>query len=201
MAKLYYLGHCSFRIVTDENKVIYLDPYAGSNYSLKADYVFISHEHYDHNDLSKVNVDEKTNTIRAKDCIILENNTISYKTFADNYLKVISTPAGNLNHPLVSSVGFILEFDNKKIYFAGDTSYLPFMKDNLPSFNLDYAILPCDGIYNMDILEAMQVAKVIKARKVIPMSLLPGNLYSETVARRFNIDNALLLRPDEEIIL
>ena len=37
MAKLLFQGHGSFRITTDENIVIYVDPYVGSGYDLPAD--------------------------------------------------------------------------------------------------------------------------------------------------------------------
>ena len=53
MASLTYLGHASFQIKTDSKKIIYVDPFFGE-YKLKADYVLITHEHFDHNDISKV---------------------------------------------------------------------------------------------------------------------------------------------------
>lgn len=47
MSKLFYQGHSSFRITTDEGKVIFIDPFAGVGYQTPADLVLITHEHYD----------------------------------------------------------------------------------------------------------------------------------------------------------
>ena len=44
MAKLLYQGHGSLRIVTDEEIVIYIDPYAGEGYDLPADLILVTHQ-------------------------------------------------------------------------------------------------------------------------------------------------------------
>ena len=45
---LLYQGHASLRIVTAEEKVIYIDPFAGEGYDLPADLILITHAHSDH---------------------------------------------------------------------------------------------------------------------------------------------------------
>ena len=45
---LLYMGQASIRIVTETGKVIYIDPYAGSQYDLAADLILVTHEHSDH---------------------------------------------------------------------------------------------------------------------------------------------------------
>ena len=52
------------RIVTAENKVIYIDPYAGDDYELPADLVLVTHAHFDHSDVDKVQN-------RASDCQVI----------------------------------------------------------------------------------------------------------------------------------
>ena len=46
--RLLYQGHGSLRIVTADDKVIYIDPYAGEGYDLPADLILVSHGHPDH---------------------------------------------------------------------------------------------------------------------------------------------------------
>lgn len=198
MSTLLYQGHSSFRIITDEDKIIYIDPYAGKGYDLLPNYVFITHEHYDSNNLSLLNIAKDTKIIKARNCIEKDG---SYNSFQDEFLKVISTPSGNSNHPLNECVGYILEFDNLKLYFAGDTSYLPFMSEFLANYHLDYAFLPTDGIYNMDVIEASKCAKLIKAKHSVPIDTIIGGLFSMDVAKKFDVENRLILIPNQEIKL
>ena len=71
-ATLLYQGQASIRIVTDEVKVIYIDPYSGDSYELPADLILVTHSHFDHNQMDKV---EKRN----EDCRI-----ITYKEAVQN---------------------------------------------------------------------------------------------------------------------
>ena len=68
------------------------------------------------------------------------------------------------------------------LYGAGETSYYPEME----SFNdLDYALLPVDGIYNMSAQEASRCAHVIDSRYFIPIHTSPTQLYDEDIAKSF----------------
>ena len=53
-AELLYQGQASIRIVTDEGKVIYIDPYVGEGYDLPADLILVTHSHYDHNGVDRI---------------------------------------------------------------------------------------------------------------------------------------------------
>ena len=50
---LLYQGHASLRIVTGDDKVIYIDPFSGEGYDMPADLILQTHDHFDHKDMSK----------------------------------------------------------------------------------------------------------------------------------------------------
>ncbi len=61
-AVLLYQGQASIRVVTDEGKVIYIDPYAGDSYDLSADLILVTHSHFDHSQIDKV--ENKNETVK-----------------------------------------------------------------------------------------------------------------------------------------
>ena len=54
----------------------------------------------------------------------------------------------------------------KTIYHAGDTDFIPEMKE---LSDVDVALLPIGGTFTMDIQEAVEAAIAIKPKIVIPM--------------------------------
>ena len=69
-------------------------------------------------------------------------------------------------HPKGFGIGFIITTEGRRIYFAGDTDFIPEMK----TFeNIDYALLPIGGTYTMDEQEAVEALTAIKPKVVIPM--------------------------------
>lgn len=196
MAKLLYQGHGSFRITTDENIVIYVDPYAGRGYDLPADIILVTHQHMDHNQIGMV--------AKKKNCRIIQNFDAikdgKYQSFQVINVTINAVAAYNRNHPKNQCVGYILEFDGIKLYAAGDTSTTEEMKE-FAGLKLDYALLPIDGIYNMDAREASCCADIIGARYSIPIHMKPGALFDEKMAGKFTAKNRLIVRAGEEINL
>lgn len=121
-ATLLYMGQASIRIVTAENKVVYIDPYAGNQYDLSADLILVTHAHFDHNQISKVKN-------RNPDCIIITQDEAlkngEHQTFDLSYVTVEAVEAGyNDLHDVTDSVGYVLTFSSngKSVYVTGDTS-------------------------------------------------------------------------------
>lgn len=197
MAKLLYQGHGSFRLMSNNGTVIYMDPYVGAGYDIPADLILISHQHEDHT---------KTELITQKEgCRIISNFEAlkgnRYNSFSVSGIDIEAVEAGNNpNHSLKDCVGFIVTIDGLKLYFSGDTSKTAQMQ-TFKDRNLDYAFLCGDGVYNMDLPEAGECARLIGARHSVPVHLKPGELFDRSRAELFDVPGRLILEPGEEIVL
>jgi len=177
--KLHWLGHASFRL--DASKVIYFDPWKLSKGSKKADIILITHEHFDHYSLDDIKL------ISSEDTIIVTSQTVGkqlqgakfackeVKTLSPGEMtefsgiKISAVPSYNTNkqfHPQGSGkLGFIVTVDGVKVYHAGDTDFIPEMKN----YACDIALLPVSGTYVMTATEAAEAALSIKPKVAIPM--------------------------------
>jgi len=170
--KVVWLGHDAFRI--EGSKTIYFDPY-GLSGGLKADIILISHDHFDHCSAEDVAKIQRNNTV-----IVTEENSAK-KLSGDvriikpgdvldlEGVKVTGVPSYNTDkdfHPRKNSwLGFIVELEGVKIYHAGDTDFIPEMKD----FQVDIALIPVSGTYVMNADQAVKAVLAINPRLAIPM--------------------------------
>jgi L-ascorbate metabolism protein UlaG (beta-lactamase superfamily) len=170
--KIHWLGHDSFRM--DASKTIYLDPYEVSS-GPRADLILVSHEHFDHcspKDVKKIQ-GPQTIIVTEKDSAKKLSGNVkilrSGDTIAVGEVKIRAVPSYNTDkdfHPKKNGwLGYILDVDGVKIYHAGDTDFIPEMKD----FRVDVALLPVSGTYVMKWDEAVQAALAINPRLAIPM--------------------------------
>ncbi len=197
--RLLYQGHGSLRIVTSEGKVIYIDPYAGEGYDLRADLILVTHGHSDHNQVKLIKKKNKgCKTITWKDAL----KKGKYKTFDLGFATVEAVQAGNNpNHNIKSCVGWVITLsDGITLYISGDTSTTDQMAE-LGERDLHYAFIVCDGIYNMDMDEAIACAKLVNARHSIPYHMAPGKLFDQERAELFDVPNRLIIPAGEEITL
>jgi len=180
--EIYWLGHASFKLVID-GKIIFIDPYK-INTKDKADYVLITHEHYDHlsiEDLQKI-VKDGTTIIATADCqsaLMRLNAKIDLKvampnaTFDFDSFSIECLPAYNINkhfHPKVHDwVGYVIKTKELYIYHAGDTDVVPEQQELAKYADKLLMLLPVGGTYTMDWKEAVELVKKIKPYMAIPM--------------------------------
>ena len=197
--RILYQGHGSLRIVTGEGKVIYIDPYAGEGYDLPADLILVTHGHQDHTALKLIkNRNEDCQVITYEEALVKGE----YKTFDLGYATVEAVQAGNnKNHNIKNCVGWLITLsDGIVIYATGDTSTTEQMAE-LAKRKIDYAFFVCDGVYNMDMKEAISCAKLVNAKHSIPYHMAPGKLFDQKRAEKFDVPGRLIVPAGEEIVL
>ena len=125
-----------------------------------------------------------------------------YKTFDLGFATVEAVQAGNnRNHDIKNCVGWIITLAGDiTVYASGDTSTTDQMAE-LAERDIHYAFMACDGVYNMDMDEAISCAKLVNARHSIPYHMVPGKLFDQKRAELFDVPSRLIVPAGEEIEL
>ena len=170
----------SIRITTKSGKKIYIDPLHIKEESHDADYIFITHDHYDHfslEDINKVLQMETIFVVPEKLDYKLRKNTYAGRNFVvapsmhyeNEDFTFDTVPAYNIMkpfHPKSSGwVGYNLNIDGVAIYVAGDTD----ATNEAKSVKCDVALVPIGGTYTMDATAAAKLVNEIKPKVAIPV--------------------------------
>jgi len=168
-----WLGHDGF-LIKGDGKVIVIDPFQVKECE-PADLILVSHEHYDHcspEDVQNILKDSTVIITEADSAAKLSGN-IQVVQPGDKVsaagISVETVPAYNTNkafHPKANGwLGFVITVAGVRVYHAGDTDVIP----EMDSVQADIALLPVSGTYVMTVQEAVEAAKMIKPKVVIPM--------------------------------
>ena len=146
----------------------------------KADLILVTHHHKDH--CKRVTLDrlrhpdtlviapkrcerelgEDIKTIQPGEKVCLDNVVIEA-------VQAYNTEQGSSTrkqHRKGEGVGYLIAAESKTIYHAGDTDFIPEMRE---LGRVDVALLPVGGKFTMDIGEAMEAAIAINPKVVIPI--------------------------------
>jgi L-ascorbate metabolism protein UlaG (beta-lactamase superfamily) len=188
-----WLGHASF-LVQDQTsgKNIYIDPFRLGKGLPPADIILVTHDHSDHlapDDIA---------SIAGKSTLVVSTSAAKGKIPKGIELRVVKpgdtltvqgiridvVPAYNAKkqfHPKANgNVGFVVHVGGRTIYHAGDTDFIPEMKN----LKVDVALVPVGGTYTMDAKEAAEAVNAMKPRVAVPMHY--GTIVgSETDAESF----------------
>jgi L-ascorbate metabolism protein UlaG (beta-lactamase superfamily) len=179
--EMYFIGHGSLMFKLN-SFVIHIDPVRSSgNYDNlpQADLILVTHEHYDHLDISLI---EK---LRKPETVIISNQNSADKVKLAQTMKagdkkivknitVEAVPAYNIVnmrapgspfHPKGTGIGYILTIGDKKFYIAGDTENTPEMK---ALKDIDVAFLPMNLPYTMTPEMVADAARAFKPKILYP---------------------------------
>lgn len=180
--EIYAIKHGSMRIVFD-GKEIEVDPVASlkpvTDYSLlpKADFILVTHEHFDHLDKKAIAdlTKDGTRIITNFNCQKLlgkgeamkngEHKQLSDGISVDAVPAYNTTPDNTKFHPKGRDNGFVLSLDGFRIYIAGDTEDIPEMKDLKA---IDVAFLPTNQPFTMTPEQTAKAARIIKPKVLFP---------------------------------
>ena len=154
-------------------KVIYFDPYNIKDEVHDADYIFITHDHYDHYDEKSIEKVKKTTTkIIVPKCLenkkhdlVVEPN----KSYQIDNISFDTIPAYNLGknfHPKeMNYVGYKILLDGLYYYIMGDTDRTP----EADQVDCDICFVPIGGTYTMNVEEAANYINHLKPLYAIPI--------------------------------
>lgn len=178
-----WLGHASFQIRTIE-KIIYIDLKKYGKIvetTEKADIILVTHNHGDHCSPEKIQKLSKKDTlvIAPKNCVkritgnvksLKPGETTSHHDVTIEAVEAYNTkrfkPSGKPWHPKGYGIGYLIKTQGKTIYHAGDTDFIPEMRQLK---NIDIALVPTGDKYTMDNIEATEAATAIKPKIAMPM--------------------------------
>lgn len=172
--------HSSIRI-KGNSTTIYVDPFKIREEFHDADYVFVTHQHYDH-----FSIEDILKVATADTILVVPESMVDDAMEIERSVKEIVTvrPGENKDiaglsveavhaynnikpfHPKRAQwVGYVLTVDGKRIYIAGDTGLTRESKE----VKCDIAMVPIGGTYTMDAKKAAELINVIKPEVAIPI--------------------------------
>ena len=158
------LNHACVRI--EGSRILYFDPFGLKDAPHDADYIFITHDHYDH--LSP----EDIKKVARKGSTIIKPLTVSYDEFnavsmvvgdtlSLSDIKIEAVAAYNPTkqfHPKSNGwLGYVVTIDGMTFYIAGDTDDTAEARE----VRCDVAFLPVGGKFTCNADEAAALAKAI----------------------------------------
>ncbi len=163
------------------SKILYFDPYLFQDDTHDADFIFITHEHYDHfepESIAKLKKDDTclvTPASMKKKALsqagIASGNCMFYQPgerHEEQGLLIETVPAYNKLKPFHTKgkkwQGYIVTLDGTRYYVSGDTD----VNKDILKVQCDVALLPIGGFYTMDWKQAAEYVAQIKPKAVIP---------------------------------
>lgn len=158
-------GHASVLLEAD-GMAVYVDPFVLPKDAAPADAILYTHGHFDHCAPAPSITTSRTVAIGhgCKLPVRIIDVGGKEKAGAATIEAVEAYNIGKPYHPRGAGVGYVVRFRSANVYVAGDTDFVPEMKNA----KCDIAILPIGGTYTMDAAEAALAVAAIAPKVAIP---------------------------------
>ncbi|RHB51893.1 metal-dependent hydrolase [Exiguobacterium sp. AM39-5BH] len=189
--KITYYGHATVHLDIDGTSVL-IDPFLTSNphtnidpASVKANYILLTHAHFDHIEDVELIAKQTGATIVATHELATYYEKKGYSVHGMNiggghpfpFGRVTMTQAFHSSSLDMGDVpvymgmpgGFIIETDALTVYHAGDTALFSDMKLYGERFDIDVAFLPIGDNFTMGPVDALDAAHWLQAKRVVPI--------------------------------
>ncbi len=167
--------------IKSQTGTVYFDPFQMREEPHDADFILITHDHYDHfspEDIAKAGKKDtvlvvpekmKSKAQEAAGFVGTISTVNPEKEYNLNGLEFETVPAYNTLKPFhlksAKWVGYILKIDGQRVYVAGDTDVT---KEN-KQIKCDIALIPIGGTYTMDAKKAAELVNIMQPDIVIPI--------------------------------
>lgn len=161
--------------------VLYTDPFDVEEECHDADYILISHSHYDHYSIEDINKVIKKDTIFVFP-LSMQSESENFSNYGVHLMsafetmdfiniKIKAVPAYNIDkiqcHPKENNwLGYIINYGGYSLYYTSDTELIPEMKD----ITADVIFVPLGQTYTMNCVEdALKAVEYTKAKVAVPI--------------------------------
>jgi L-ascorbate metabolism protein UlaG (beta-lactamase superfamily) len=200
--------NATVKIEVTGGPTIYVDPAVlPATTPADADFILITHNHGDHQELASINRIRKPGTViysspagvpalmtNLAAAGVTINPVTPGQRFTIGGVEVETVPMYNVARPnpghprAMNFVGYVINVGGVRVYAAGDTERIPEMK----TFSADVALLPLGQTFTMlRVQDAVDAALDLKARIAIPYhygrgegTIADGQLFTSTLADR-----------------
>jgi len=185
-----YYGHSCFEIIHDDNRILF-DPFISPNplaedidvEKISADFILITHGHMDH-------IADAVSIAKRTGAKVITNFEIAQwlgkqgveNTHPMNHGGAVRQPFGKVKY--VNAIhssslddgtymgnpgGFVIDFGDTRIYYAGDTALTYDMKLIAGEFDINWAFLPIGDNFTMGVEDAIVASEFVDVKNVIGM--------------------------------